>query len=359
MTNDSNGRSNPYDEWFSRNGGRRVGTRLPPDHAQYLFACYDSQIRALPSGGGIAVNHERCPAGVDRKQRLWIHRMNNGTTLVFSCRRCNEKVSLDVRRWLFDDWRGKSTADAVEEAAGDAASGKPVPVLDTPMPHWSSEAIAFVQRSAVPFPVMQKYGPGYFYGFGYGPPGLMLPLYARLGDGENAHPYGYQIRTDSGKPKYRMYVPDDWADRVPEVQLSVYAETEDYTTIVIVEDILSAMHCASVPGTVGVAALGCGERINTQTLLSAVPYMLRETRPGEFEVPTVVVWLDGDNPEVKRHERKLLSRLAQHSTYRVAVPSREWRSACGHKDPKNYQMHELQSALTKYLDYFEGSGNPQ
>ena len=318
--------------WFDENGGKRVWN-LGNDHARMLHIHYNEDINALPQGQGVARNHIGCPAGHDTKSRLWIYRGPGGVS--FSCLHCNTKLFLPIKKRppRAPELPSAASKDSVKPRIQDGTSA-----LD----EWSQAALQFVFRSAVSLETLKNYG------VKYSPHqrGLVLPLYG-VSNEHLTTQWGYQIRTDSGTPKYITYAPDMWADHVPTPKISRYGKWATVHTIVLCEDVLSAMQVAQVAGVAGVALLGT-RAPDVHELLKLVPYSL--TKDGEPQ--RVIVWLDNDNPEVKKAARKTAAKLSEYQTYRVGTVSRgllqDTRGLLrdrGKFDPKEYTVDTLREIL--------------
>ncbi len=102
---------------------------------------------------------------------------------------------------------------------------------------------------------------------------------------------GFQVRTDSGKPKYLTFTTN-------EVPTKVYGEGR---ILFIVEDMLSALNLTRFPN-------GCALPLFGTNLTSSHISTILKLK-AQDKIDEVRVWLDNDNHQVIRKSVEMLSRL--------------------------------------------------
>lgn len=125
---------------------------------------------------------------------------------------------------------------------------------------------------------------------------------------------GWQIRTDSGKPKYLTYTTGKVATRI-------YG-TEG-KTLYLVEDLLSALVVSR--GLKARAMPLFGTHLTTEHLSRILILKAQE------KINRVIVWLDNDNPQVVRKAVQISSSLSSYlPTSRVAYKLQPKELRIGH-----------------------------
>jgi hypothetical protein len=231
---------------------------------------------ALSVGDQTNLNHQDCPAGQDTKKRLYVRRTNEG--YVWYCHHCSQGGFQ----------RGGTRSIHKKEVAPSAVS---LPAdFDPNHTNWPEWAKDF-----------QIQGWGFSGRMGR----VVIPVY---GSGELL---GYQARAAPGQqPKY-----------LTKGKGLVYKVLKNRPSICIVEDALSAERVGEV-----VDAAAClGSDMSTDDLVKLAK--------GHTQA---YVWLDNDNPTVRKNQRRMIERLS------LIIPT---KGIVTDRDPKHYSKKEIQCLL--------------
>lgn len=230
---------------------------------------------ALGVGEQTNQNHQNCPAGLDTKKRLYIKRTNDGYQ--WYCHHCAQGGF--VRGGIRNIHR-------VEEPY----EGPSLPAdFDPDWNNWPKWAEEFQVK-----------------GWGYSKymDRVVIPVY-----GPDLK--GYQARAaPNKKPKY-----------LTKGKRLVYKVCKGRDDVCIVEDALSAERVGKVIDT----AACLGSDMNTETLMQVARGHKR-----------AFVWLDNDNPTVRKNQRSLIQRL------RLVLPT---AGIITERDPKHYTTEEIEECL--------------
>lgn len=296
---------------------------------------------APKNAGTIHINHTGCPAGDDRKQRLYITRKVDGSIVAF-CHHCSLAGFQGVSKLGRTSRAVSGTLRALEDelhARGteeDAALGRkghtgtetvrfPASASFTPE-EWPKEVTDWYQQYGITNEEARRYGFSYIpSGFYHGR--LALPCWSGVSL------LGYQLRQISGTdgPKYysvfnrsedKRKVFDSSKTQAGTAPVPVVAGVPS-STVVIVEDTLSAIKVGRQA-----RAIAClTSTIDHDTLVSL--------RCEGYN--RAVVWLDNDNPDVNRKARTI------YNTVSLLFPSTLFVS--DKRDPKHYTDIEIGEVL--------------
>lgn len=256
------------------------------------------EISQLSDGEQININHPNCPAGRDTKKRLYIK--NKSGTLLGWCHHCRSgggkgggnRRHIRDRQEVVQTWDIKLPYDMTwEQNVG---------------------GLAWLNKYGIT-PVERKlYNIGWSDHLGR----VILPVY----DTDHVLVAWQQRRIlpHDTMPKYLT-------DKRPDVRYPMFLGTKlfDGDTVVLTEDILSAIvvgrQCAAI------ALLGTNLTERNRDKIIALGYS------------KVVVWLDDDNPDVKKAQRTIRKRLENFADVRVIT---------GHdRDPKETTDEEIRAVL--------------
>lgn len=228
---------------------------------------------APPPGQQIHINHDDCPAGVDRKRRLYIKRKYDGTILAF-CHHCGLSGYVSVPcvagsytpKGLRGDGGSSSRShDGAYAVTGEGRVGR-----------WRDCERRWVLRY-LDDELVTKYGIKY----DSSQERIALPIwyYGKC--------VGAQYRSLKGKPKYIT----QYAAGFKGTPCCLGTDSE---SLVLTEDIISAIMVREVTGFRTVALLGTNLNDNGAAAL--------------LGADNVWVWLDNDNADVKQKQRLIYNR---------------------------------------------------
>lgn len=239
------------------------------------------ELERLADGDQVKRNHPNCPAGRDRKQRLYIKR--DGERLLFYCHHCGGSSAKGGGR--------RSHIRDGKNVVAHQALSLPSDLAVLPGACHVS-ANAWLNRYDINEAERQWYRIGWSEYHGR----VILPVW----DMEHTQLLAYQRRRvlkDDTMPKYLT-------TRVKWVKHPTFiAAHRDGDTLVLVEDILSAIKVNRVAPS---AAL-LGTHMSDWLLYHASTY------------DNVVVWLDNDNPQVRADQRRIMRRLEPFTNVRMAA----------------------------------------
>lgn len=273
-------------------------------------------------GAQRAINHTDCPAGIDRKQRLYIKRTLNG--VVAYCHHCGKKgaafkhsgeavwhalehapVSREAVREGIELLKYEDALRWVEYYEHDC---RPAPTPSSMMVAWADRK--GFQAGALFSEARAKYGAPDGEA-----PGLIFPI--RASDGRVV---GVQVRRDFGI-RNRMKGPKYETKLLEKTAPYTYGNTVEQREVVLVEDYLSAQRLAPH--------------------IAAVP-LYGSSMPDGFlahllNFYALVVWLDNDKPEVMEAATNIAVR---------AEPLFDQVTVIGDcKEPTKYTDAELRAIL--------------
>lgn len=261
---------------------------------------YHHQLKTLPIGQTLSVRHLKCPAsggGEDSKKRLRFTRTNRSTVLYY-CHHCGKKGRVKDRVS-----KGEPVEGPYKPPGGRLPSGHSVTALfPQKCQDWLNKAH-----------ITGCYDKGIVWDDSQGR--LILPCRSRGGE-----LLGYQARGFGKDPKY---ITKGFGRA-----LYHWSEGESNETLVVVEDILSAIRLSAI-GYSAVALLRT--TINKELLLEVLNY----------EPECAVIWLDNDNPTVKRLARRLVHTLKGYGVLTLRVADRI--------DPKYYTDDELTEIMGELI----------
>ena len=251
-------------------------------------------------GGQNNVNHVGCPAGTDRKRRLYIKRTAKG--VVAFCHHCGKKgASIDTdlaKSWgRLDDTNPVGKRAFQQGTAYAARAWINARLLDQPgskvaaLSAWlGKKRIPESIASTVSNPILPRVGledADGLYDIFY------LPIVGDLPSG--AELCGIQTRNFNTKCKGPKYKTDIWLKAPP----WVYRRHGDsLDTVAVVEDWASAVYLAAN----GLPAVPLyGNTCNDETLLHLAK---------NKGVKNLVVWLDNDKPEIVEEAKRIRKRAA-------------------------------------------------
>lgn len=267
----------------------------------------------VEEGEQIHVNHEDCPAGQDTKQRLYIKGVENGKQLYY-CHHCGQRGSLTTRPY--------STAQSAAAAsrpvsAGSKHGGARIPRdAETDINQWPAEARLWIKQYGIT--AQEVKDNGIFYSPSVGRVGL--PVWGR--SGVSYISYRKVHRTDDG-PKYLGYGKS--VGGVVAAVSSSGGRTCEPTTIIIVEDKLSAIKCARVCDAMCLN----GTYLDDAALLEIVR-----------KYSNIYIFLDNDNRQVKLEQIRMKRVLEQYGKNVCVIKSKQ--------QPKELTEHEIVQLLTAH-----------
>ena len=260
----------------------------------------------LSAGEQTHVNHENCPAGTDRKKRLYIKHMPDGGYL-FYCHHCGysgfykEKVANVYR--------------VVKQPLTDKPSAKdlrlPKDVLkDTT--RWSLDARGWLLKYGVTEQEIKNNGIVYSPSINR----LLFPLYM---DGDYIGWQGRSLAKDGDVPKYLTTVDSNRLIG----NCGLYRSRACQDTGVLVEDVISAIRVSRQVDAI--ALLGSHP---TPEVINWIASRYKN----------IIIWLDNDKPEVIKQQNKLLSLFKVLVSGRVEIVLTD-------KDPKDHSDTEIKRLL--------------
>ena len=291
-----------------------------------------SQVRKhtneVQAGETVSHNHEDCPAGEDRRHRLYITRKYEDPNRVFwYCHNCSEGGSLPDNEYS-DKWRiGELPADS-------DGSRKDTEKFEIPRTTVYDLSSDLVPIDAIMW--IQKYltlGHAQKYGLGFDPVSrrIVIPRWATM-DKDIA--YDYQLRRvepyASVVPKYITHKNREVNERTAGVPLyfTDYPVLEHVEACVIVEDVVSAIKVAESGGNFLSSPI-CGLSMS-HTKMHKLTKTLRVLEINRRTPIPVVIWLDNDGTQVTESAREMKEFL------QVLSPKRNVYIESEYNDPKGY-----------------------
>ncbi len=259
-------------------------------------------------------NHEDCPAGVDTRRRLYITRKDDGV-IVGYCHNCGGSgVALRGRT----TYRRESTATAVTVQVQEIAM--PANLEFDPI-SWPTKAQEWVNKAGIPLTTVREYA----LAWDLDASRVVIPKYNL--DNELVMYQSRNVGLCEG-PKYiteRL----EGADIHTPMGISTPPHLEG-GVVVLVEDMMSAIKI-TLTGWDAIPLFSSNVKIDK--LLTNVD-----------KYGTIIVWLDNDGTEVKRH-RDSMARQLRSIGKRVEVVK-------SLSDPKHYELddivEEIQDQLIKF-----------
>lgn len=258
----------------------------------------------LALGEQVHVDHDDCDAGVDNKRRLYIKRGDDdGNDVILAhCHHCGKSGYFREAYSRFKSHK-KSTGSTFTSGSGSLPGDS-----EQDWGKWSGKALCWVGR----YGITQAESEHWELGYSKSHDRVVLPVR------KASETVGYQLRSLNPKdlPKYSTTA---W-----EKPLYWYSGKVN-NTLVIVEDILSAIKCSRYCSSVALLSGG----VNDKTLSSIV-----STGHDNY-----IVFLDDDNRQIKKSQIALKNRLELVSNNVKII------SDLG-KDPKDCSDDELKEILS-------------
>lgn len=242
------------------------------------------ELKELDDGEQTHINHPNCPSGADRKRRLYIKR--DDEALLGMCHHCGQSGGWKLGRKSYI--RRKATTKTVRK-------------LYLPRDHVTSSdechvlANVWFNRYGITQEERDHYGLGWS---GYWKRAI-LPVWQ---GGQLVAFQARRLLPEDDGPKYltrklegyeRPFFTGGWGD-----------SSLDFSTMVVVEDILSAIKVGRYCTTTAI--------LNGTLSQEVVAGVLR------FKPTRVVVWLDDDNPAIRQSQRRIMRRVAPYAdVYRI------------------------------------------
>lgn len=243
----------------------------------------------------VHINHIGCPAGIDRKRRLYIKRTAKG--VVAFCHHCGKKGA-SMLTPLAKSWE-QLNVDGNLESVLDTQRGRESALVWVDASHLGmgcSALLDWLTKKHIPdidirdvSPVIPRVGTKELGPFDI----LYLPIVGDLPGGPEL--CGIQTRNFNAHYTGPKYITDIWAKAPPWVYRAAGASLD---TVCLTEDWASAVYL----GANGLPAVPLyGTSCNDETLLH-----LAKTKG----VKNLAVWLDNDNPEVIKAAESIARRAA-------------------------------------------------
>lgn len=253
------------------------------------------------------VNHEGCSAGIDRKRRLYIKRLPDSTVLAY-CHHCG--LSGYYRNKTVNIYHSSKPPSAINSDPKDILLPKDVMV---DMNLWPLVAKEWLIKYGITKEEVKKYG------LVWSPScdRLLVPLYM---DGNYIGWQGRSFAPDKKVPRYYTRLDSTNING----NCGQYSSSLGKTSVVLVEDALSAIKCARY--TNAIALLGSHP---TPEVINWIANRYND----------VAIWLDNDNDIVKKQQNKLASLFKVLVTGKVKLILTD-------KDPKDYSNQEILCQIT-------------
>lgn len=248
----------------------------------------------------VHVNHAGCEAGVDTKRRLYIRRLDDGSTILAHCHHCGKSGSYRENKF-----RSLASLKRASEYTNSSTNTISLPAdYETSVREWPAKARAWIYRYGITDAEITKYGIGY----SNRERRVVLPSW------EDGVLLGYQTRRifdeDTG-PKYTTYYNKKnfvWKDL-----------TSTNNILVICEDVLSAIKLHRCYASMAL--------LSTHLHKNNIKYL--------FGYDEIMIYLDNNNSEVKMNSLKIKQELLLYVP-KVKIIERE----C---DPKTLSNNELEA----------------
>lgn len=232
----------------------------------------------------IKINHANCPAGEDTKQRLYIKRIENNGILAY-CHHCGKRgVAFSNATPTNYASSNSNRAKQAKHGAHSRACKMPYDAT-TDTSKWHPAARAWIRKYGITDKEISEHG--IFYSNYKGRVGL--PTWDKSGIAHIS--YRKIHKTDLG-PKYLT----EGCSSAAIISSQRLAGSLSPTTIIIVEDLLSAIKCARVCNAVALNGVHLSDK-----LLSNIVK----------EYNKIVIFLDDDCRQVKLNEIAIKNRIEQ------------------------------------------------
>lgn len=259
---------------------------------------HNPELNMLAEEEQLNINHPECPAGRDNKRRLYIRKRDGG--LIGFCHHCQSKGGKSGRRNYIAGRQAVQTSWQLT-----------LPKDYTQDLHVA--AVAWLNKYGITKAEVKQFGIGWSEESGR----VILPIY------QGGVLVAYQSRRVFDYDKGPKYLTDKAAGHRFPMFLGTNTGSD---TVVLCEDILSAIK-VNRAGVCGVALLGVN--LSEENVHKLV----------KLEFTKFVIWLDDDNHEVKRQQRKICKRLDNFGeTFKV--------TGLG-KDPKELSDADIDTVLQR------------
>jgi hypothetical protein len=232
-------------------------------------------------------NHDDCPAGTDTKRRLYITRKEDGI-IVGYCHNCGSSGVAVGSGSTY-----KRTAAIVTDTKVKEVTMPPNIEFEPKL--WPKEAIDWVQKAGLPLTTVKKYALAYDLDSRR----VLIPKY----DVDNRLVMWQSRRVHDDLELTPKYITEVQIDACVHDPLGTRGEV-----VVLCEDMLSAIKIDALAGYDVIPLFSSNVKID-KLLTPTAKY------------DTIVVWLDNDNTEVKRH-RDSIARQLRSLGKRVEVITR-------------------------------------
>lgn len=283
-------------------------------------------------GEQVHVNHAGCPAGEDRKGRLYVKRTETDDVVAY-CHHCGGRGFSGASRAFVGyrqsgdalssvRWRKRSAPSTVPRIDGTGgAVGRKLPTLPRDAtPHvgdWPPHAKLWPESFGVQADALGR--KGWCYSPKYDR--LLIPVFDR----EHGGLLGYQARRlsdrDTDSRKY-LTVKEKGKRLYYHATAPITAALKN-KAVVLVEDALSAEKVSAFADAVAVLTVTADSTLRDKLL--------------DTGYDTVVVWLDDDNTDVKRKQLALKTMFDPYVRVVIVRTS---------KDPKRHAYQEIKEVLT-------------
>jgi len=265
---------------------------------QEILAQYP-HLKTLPEGEQVNMNHVGCPAGADKKQRLYVKR-KNGLLLGF-CHNCQQKGA-----------KGTGQKSHIRRPSGNVVEWRITLPDDLIVNDLPPHAAVWLGKYGVTQAEREHYQIGWSASLGR----VVLPVFNK--DGMLVAYQTRKVMPHDDGPKYLTA-------RRPDVKHPMFLGTinNPSSTVVLTEDILSAIIVGREANAVSLLGVYLSDA-NVYDLLS-------------MGFKRFVIILDDDNPAVKQEQRKLQRKLCQFGEVKLIT---------GHAtDPKEWTRAQVQEAI--------------
>jgi hypothetical protein len=260
-------------------------------------------------------NHDHCPAGADTKRRLYVTRKEDGSVVGY-CHNCgNSGVSVHRGHHHRRSSVGSDVRNRTERKITMPLN------LEFDFDKWPKAAIDWVNKAGIPLHILHKYALAY----DLDSKRVVIPKYNV--DSELVMYQSRNVGLDDG-PKY-VTVKEGDKDHYCALPCGLVTSHQQRNTLVVVEDMLSAIKMAELGGYDALPLFS-----------SNVEFLKLLTHLRNYD--TIVVWLDNDNIEVRRHRDKLVQTCRGVGLAAGAM--------LGSSDPKHYSGNILHSAVESTIE---------
>jgi hypothetical protein len=282
----------------------------------------------------VHVNHDNCTSGVDTKRRLYIRRSSDGAILAW-CHNCQQKGvykgNLRKGRNLprsRDVLLARRYSEDYHEYRQDKRKTASLPWdYTTDTSKFPAAALVWLYKSRLTSQDIRRYGIGYSERLGR----VIIPVYGR--DGKFHSWQGRYVHDDNvEQPKYINFTGSNKTDglflcRRPSREADEGARGTS-KTLFLVEDALSAIRISEFEDALALLGVTLG--------FGNLTYLLKH-------YDRFVIFLDDDNPTVKKQGINLLKTLRNHVGFNnVSVVHTNG------KDPKEFNKAELKELIKEY-----------